>query len=116
MPSTLRVNDPFTLAVQHDGLNTTAYELVRDGKLVETKPPQSVVIDNVTYAVAFQFPGGLSVGNYTFQLWAAGPGGRIASDVLSVTVVPAPQKPTMRILVNLNVNLANIVDFNIQKD
>lgn len=82
---------PFTLVADHDGANTTSYEVWRTGFPMR--------IANVTKDAAWS--GGvvsvpvpaLSAGEYGLTLKAIGPGGTAPSEPLSITVVPDPPTP-----------------------
>jgi len=86
-------NQPITIQISHDQVDTTQYVLIQDGTDVATKPVDPA-------GVNFQFPTGFAAGSYTFAVRAEGPGGTSTSDPVQLIVAPgAPNQPVIVIVV-----------------
>lgn len=79
---TVKQGDPFSVAFDHDGIDTDQYELRVNTQLTQTIPVTALV--NGT--AAFPFPVGLPKGSYTFTVTAVGPGGTGVSGSLALSV------------------------------
>lgn len=76
-------NQPFRVEIDHDGVDTESYTLIRDGVEVETKPRTPAT------PVVFPFLDGLPAGSYEFAARANGPGGQtVFSETVKLVVVP----------------------------
>lgn len=87
---TLKQNEPFSLAFDHDGLDTDYYNVYVNTALRETMNTSRLVNGTASSA----FPQGLPKGTYNFQVKAFGPGGEGASEVLTQGVTAGnPSNP-----------------------
>lgn len=97
----LKANAPFALAFDHDGYETTSYQIFLNGVLHTTLPVTALVLQTgvtpPTGTVTLQFPQGLAKGSYTFLIKAVGPGGEASAAPLAQVVTPgnpnAPRNP-----------------------
>lgn len=93
---TIRLGEPFILVADHDGANTTAFQ-------VETLPPNASapvitetrpVSELANGMIQFPFPQGLPanmpIGTYQVRILAVGPNGAGHSAILQLVVVAGP--------------------------
>ena len=93
---TIQQNKPFTVAADHDGVDTTTYNLYQNGVKVQIKDVSALVAGTIAFD---RYVAGLAKGTYVFYVEAVGPGGVTASDTLTLTVTPGPpKKPVIRII------------------
>ena len=86
-------NQQITLQVQHDGVDTTSYDLKENGAVVASKPLDPA-------GVSFVFPQGFAAGAYTFSVVAKGPAGAAESQPVQLVVAPGvPSQPVLVIVV-----------------
>lgn len=89
----IRRDTPFTMVADHDGIDTSAYNLKVNTQLAATLPVTALA--NGT--IRFPFPQGLPRGSYTLIIEATGEGGTTPSSPLSLTVTAgnpnAPRNP-----------------------
>jgi hypothetical protein len=81
-------NTTFTLAADHDGLNTTEYRLLRNGVVVATQPRSALVGTTIRFSQP-----GLAVGSYVYRVDAVGDGGTGSSANFTVVVRAVPAAP-----------------------
>lgn len=86
LSDSIKANQPFTVMVDHDGIDTTSYTLYVNGVLNVTLPATALV----NGSVSFPFAQGMPKGSYTFVARAIGPGGETNSDSLALSVTPGP--------------------------
>jgi hypothetical protein len=89
---TVYVSQRFDVLANHDGVNTTSYELTISGPVAyyATLPVSALSGGVITFAVS-----GLSVtGNYTVIVTAIGDGGTANSDPFAFGVVSVPVAPS----------------------
>ena len=86
---TVAAGQPFSVAADHDGIETTSYKLYVNGVAVDTKDVTQLQSGVITFARP-----AAQAGTYVFYIEAIGPGGAQASSTLTVTVQPpTPGKP-----------------------
>jgi hypothetical protein len=91
----LAPGEPFRVLADHDGLQTTSYDLILDGSAVASAPVSALTAGVVTFAVS----SGLPAGTHTAAVRAVGTGGTAMSlNTVTFTVgtitTPPPAPPT----------------------
>ncbi|SRR6266540_2441319 len=86
----IKQNTAFTVAADHDGIDTTEYHLYQNGALVQTKAVSNLVLGTIAFD---RYLAGLPKGTYVFYVEAFGPGGAASSVTLTLTVTPGNPKP-----------------------
>ena len=89
MSTTATRNQPITAQVQHDGVDTTSYDLKQNGVVIASQPLN-------TAGVSFSFPNGFAAGSYTMSVVAKGPAGSTEyAPVQLVIALGVPSQPVM---------------------
>lgn len=84
-------NQPFHVSADHNGEDTTSYDLKFNGVVFASQPVAALQSGVITFSNVIV----TQVGSYVATLVAVGPAGSMESDPLPFVVVPAvPGKPT----------------------
>jgi hypothetical protein len=87
---TIKQNTAFTVAADHDGIDTDEYRLYQNGVRVQTKAVSNLLVGTIAFD---RYVAGLPKGTYVFYVEAVGPGGAGVSTTLTLTVTPGNPKP-----------------------
>jgi hypothetical protein len=86
----VKANQPFALAWDHDGIDTDSYAVLANTQQVASVPVSALANGTAQYS----FTSGLAKGSYTFTVKAMGPGGEGLSSPLSLSVTAGnPSNP-----------------------
>jgi hypothetical protein len=92
-PCTVVPGEAFSFAVDHNGANTTSYNLYVNDALVGSLPAPAVSTGSVTFPFATGVPAGTAAGTYSLQATAVGPNGESVKTTPVQLVVQSVAQP-----------------------